>query len=120
MARVDDKTADAAADATPLGSCPRCREFDRAAKVVLERLGLVAPRPVVEEHLLAFPFGLERATAAALERSGELRVTKIGRRKYALRSEVLALVETLAPKRKPPTVETDPRAAYLALVGGQR
>lgn len=56
-------------------------------------------RPVVvhvhqdaPDELVAFPFGLDARTARALVRSGELPSRKLGRRLYARRSDLLALV----------------------------
>ena len=66
-----------------------------ALRVLAEALG-VSGAAAAADALLAFPFGLERAAAAALVRDGVLPAAKIGRRFYARRSDVLALVERLA------------------------
>jgi hypothetical protein len=48
------------------------------------------------DELLAFPFGLEIAAARSLVRQRKLRAAKIGRRVYAKRSDVVALVDAIA------------------------
>jgi hypothetical protein len=48
------------------------------------------------DELVAFPFGFERRAASALVRAGALPTKKIGRRLYARRSDLLALVEDVA------------------------
>ncbi len=49
------------------------------------------------DELVRFPFGLEEAAAAkSLVRSGRLRAVRLGRRLYARRSDVLALVDAAA------------------------
>ena len=45
------------------------------------------------DDLIAFPFGLEVNAARSLIKSGELPARKIGRRWYAKRSAVLALID---------------------------
>lgn len=70
------------------------------------------------DELLEFPFGLEEAAARKLIRAGHLLAAKIGRKLYAKRSDLVALVDKLAsapPKARP--TSADPKAAYLALVG---
>lgn len=52
------------------------------------------------DELLPFPFGIEARTAKQLVRSGKLTAAKLGRRLYARRSDLLALVDRLA---EPPT-----------------
>jgi hypothetical protein len=53
------------------------------------------------DDLIPFPFNLEANAARTLIRSGELRARKIGRRWYAKRSDVLALIDN-APSVAPP------------------
>ena len=70
------------------------------------------------DELLPFPFGLEEdAAAKSLVRTGKLRAVKIGRRLYAKRSDVLALVDKLA--RVEPTKDTAD-TSYAALVARSR
>jgi hypothetical protein len=45
------------------------------------------------DDLLLFPFGLERNAARRLIHRGDLKARKIGRRWYAKRSDVLALID---------------------------
>jgi len=57
-----------------------------------------APTPVPpRDDLLCFPFGLEHNAARPLIKTGEVRARKIGRRWYAKRSDVLALVDHAPP-----------------------
>ncbi len=70
------------------------------------------------DELVAFPFGLEARAARALVRARTLPTRKIGRRVYARRSDLLALVdETPARSQpsRPPTVDVAEaaRAAYV-------
>jgi hypothetical protein len=53
------------------------------------------------DDLVAFPFGLETNAARGLIKSGELRARKIGRRWYAKRSDVLALIDNAPPVAPP-------------------
>lgn len=62
-----------------------------AAFVKLISEGSVAA-PV--DGLVAFPFDLEANAARSLIKSGELRARKIGRKFYAKRSDVLALIDS--------------------------
>ncbi len=78
------------------------------------------PPPSAPDELLPFPFGnLERNAARALIRDGHLPVAKIGRKFYARRSDVLALVERLgeAQVRATPVKGESADEAYLRLVG---
>src|SRR5262249_49800012 len=59
-----------------------------------------AVRVMPPDALIAFPFGLERAAARDLVRGGKLAAAKIGRRTYARRTDVLALVDKLARTSK--------------------
>ena len=68
---------------------PRLVEFARAAVALLHGLRATSGE---NDILVAFPFGLERAAARVLIRSGELSARKIGRAIYARRSDLLALV----------------------------
>jgi hypothetical protein len=63
------------------------------------------------DDLVCFPFGLEDNAARTLIKRGELRARKIGRRWYAKRSDVLALIDA-APFVPPahasgPSLRTD-------------
>jgi len=49
------------------------------------------------DDLVSFPFGLEENAARGLIKSGELPARKIGRRWYAKRSAVLALIDNAPP-----------------------
>jgi hypothetical protein len=79
------------------------------------------------DELVPFPFGFERRAARALVRGGGLATTKIGRRIYARRSALIALVGDAAkPVRDMPTAANDPAAAAreayaspLRAVGGR-
>ena len=73
------------------------------------------PRRAPDE-LLAFPFGLEPRAARALVRAGTLPAAKIGRRTYARRSDVLALVDKLAKK----PAKAEPTSNYAELVASAR
>ncbi len=72
-----------------------------------------AVRLMPPDELLTFPFGLERAAARDVVRSGKLPAAKIGRRTYARRSDVLALVERAAPA-KPEAAAEDAYACAVA------
>jgi hypothetical protein len=78
------------------------------------------PPPGAPDELVPFPFGnIERNAARALMREGHLPVAKIGRKFYARRSDVLALVERLgasAARAKPAKGETASEA-YTRMVG---
>ena len=65
------------------------------------------------DELVAFPFGFERRAASALVRQGKLATKKIGRRSYARRSDVLALVEVPA-KAAPDVAKTTSDATAAA------
>jgi hypothetical protein len=67
------------------------------------------------DELLPFPYGLERNAANRVERDGDLKVARIGRRKYARRSDVLALVDRLA-ERTLRIAEPEPADDYDAIV----
>ena len=79
-----------------------------------------SPPPGAPDELVPFPFGnIERNAARALMREGHLPVAKIGRKFYARRSDVLALVERLgasAARAKPAKGETASEA-YTRMVG---
>lgn len=67
------------------------------------------------DELVAFPFGLERSTARALMRSGKLPHARLGRRDYARRSDVLALVDRdIKPENVPLTGNAKADLASLA------
>jgi len=77
------------------------------------------PAPAPDE-LVPFPFGnLERNAARALIRDGHLPVAKIGRKFYARRSDMLALVERVgaAPERAKPVKGESAAEAYVRMVG---
>ena len=64
------------------------------------------------DELVPFPFGLEANAARSLVASGELVARKLGRKLYARRSAILALVDARPPK--PANDEPDPLAALAA------
>lgn len=66
------------------------------------------------DELIAYPFNIEAKAARYLVRSGKLRAVKIGRRLYARRSDVLALVDTLEPEGKGEPNSDDSYAALVA------
>jgi hypothetical protein len=66
------------------------------------------------DDLLAFPFGFEVAAARSLVRRGKLRAARIGRRVYAKRSDVLALVDALSALEARPDPQTDTYADLVA------
>jgi hypothetical protein len=109
------------------------RDDPRIFAVVAAVVGLVDAlaterRGDVADELVPFPFGFERRAASTLVRQGKLASTKIGRRTYARRSDVLALVsDTAMPAADAPPLATDAataaRAAYaspLRVVRGSR
>lgn len=69
----------------------------------------------VADELVAFPFGLEVAAARALVRDGVLKAAKLGRRLYARRSDVLALVDRLAPTNTQEATADPIEAAYAEM-----
>jgi hypothetical protein len=80
-----------------------------------------AARVEAPDELVAFPFGLEASAASSLVRRGKLRAAKIGRRLYAKRSDVLALVDALAKEPRTTTTIDDGYAAFVARTkGGSR
>ena len=85
------------------------------ARVIADAITALAPQAPPDE-LLSFPFGLEPRAARALVRNGTLTAAKIGRRTYARRSDVLALVDKLAKK----PAKTEPIAGYADLVANAR
>jgi len=79
-----------------------------------------APAPTAPDELVPFPFGqLERNAARALIRDGHLPVVKLGRKFYARRSDVLALVDRLGAEqaRRTPAPRESADDAYLRLTG---
>lgn len=68
------------------------------------------------DELLPFPFGIEARTAKQLVQSGKLAAAKLGRRLYARRSDVLALVDRLATPATAGNVMDD----YAALAANAR
>lgn len=52
------------------------------------------------DELVPFPFGLEARAARALIQRGWLRAARIGRRWYAKRSDLVALVDRMQPMSK--------------------
>ena len=79
-----------------------------------------AQAPTAPDELLPFPFGrLERNAARALIRDGHLPVVKLGRKFYARRSDVLALVDRLGAEqaRRTPVARESADEAYLRMVG---
>lgn len=72
------------------------------------------------DELVPFPFGLEEKRAAKwLVQKRKLATVKLGRRVYARRSDVLALVETLASD-EPANDAPDTYAAVVARSRGKR
>ena len=79
-----------------------------------------APPPTAPDELIPFPFGkLERNAARTLMRDGHLPVVKLGRKFYARRSDVLALVEKLGAQqaRRSPMFHESADEAYLRMAG---
>jgi Helix-turn-helix domain len=66
------------------------------------------------DALIPFPFGLEKNAARRLIASGELRARKLGRRWFARRSDVLALVDA-APAAPAATGGGDVQADLAAI-----
>jgi hypothetical protein len=66
------------------------------------------------DELLAYPFGLERRAAGALVRQGALTTRKIGRKLYARRSDVVALVAASPAPATAPTAAPANDAASAA------
>lgn len=98
------------------GNVPRVSTTQEGSTMIIR---IEAASPVLApDELVAFPFGLEGKAAKALVRNGTLPTARIGRRTYARRSDVLALVEKLASRRAPPVESTDvsPEAAYARMV----
>jgi len=78
------------------------------------------PPSAAPDELVPFPFGnFERNASRALMRDGHLPVAKIGRKFYARRSDVLALVERVgvAKERAKPAKRESADEAYLRMVG---
>jgi hypothetical protein len=93
----------------------------RAAADLLE----VPPPAGVPDALVASPFGLEAEAARTLVRTGRLKTAKIGRKRYAKRSDVLALVDVLADEEaaalaSKPVPGSSVREGYLQLVGARK
>lgn len=77
-------------------------------------LRIEAPSRVeAPDDLIPFPFGLEAGAARKVVRDRVLRAARIGRRLYARRSDVLALVDKLASPAPEPS---DVDEAYRAVV----
>ena len=76
------------------------------------------------DELVPFPFGLEAAAATKLVKSGVLKAAKIGRKLFARRSDLLALVDrlasTAASTMKETTTEDTYAAAVVALAGRRK
>lgn len=103
------------------GNGPRVSTTQEGATTIVR---IEAPRSTLApDELVAFPFGLEARAARALVNDGTLTAAKIGRRLYAKRSEIVALVDKLSAKAvvvaKPTTVE-DHYATMVASSGGRR
>ncbi len=70
---------------------------------------------VAPDELMEFPFGLEAEAARRLMRSGDLPHAKLGRKWYAKRSDVLALVDMFKTPPKPaPSADVTTHLANLA------
>lgn len=87
---------------------------DGAALII--RVEAAAPM-LAPDGLVVFPFGLEKSAARALVAKGTLRTAKIGRLRYAKRSDIVALVDKLAAI---PAAKGDVQADYTALVKSAR
>lgn len=77
------------------------------------------------DEAIPFPYGLERAAARQLEREGRIATAKIGRRRYARRSAVLAAIDAIAAEQSTQHATVKPKpddttGSYLALVGGSK
>lgn len=85
-------------------------------EAIAEALATTTDSALEPDALVAFPFGLEARTARALVNSGELRSRKIGRKTYALASDLTALVMNAPAKPSAPA----PADSYQALVAKAR
>jgi hypothetical protein len=93
------------------------------AAALVELLGALGMEQQHEppDELVPFPFGFERRAAQALVREGRLATTKIGRRTYARRSAVLALVgNPVEQTTGPGHGANDPAAAAREAYPSQR
>jgi hypothetical protein len=105
---------------------PRVRAVAAALVGLVDALSIERDAGPGVDELLAFPFGLERRAASALVRRGTIATVRLGRRLYARRSDLLALVQLTPEPTEPPAVvgaAEAARAAYarpLRVVGGRR
>lgn len=107
----------------------KVQPFEHIARIirtqicVLEAIAEAIATPVDSalnpDALVAFPFGLEARTARALVNSGELRSRKIGRKTYALATDLAALVMN-APAKPSAPVPADSYRALVAKARGRR
>lgn len=74
---------------------------DTLAALVSQVADAIAERVNAPDALVVLPDVLEQAACMRLVREGALPACKIGRKWYARRSDVLALVEKLRPIAKP-------------------
>jgi hypothetical protein len=83
---------------------------------------VIRPAPMAApDELIVFPFGFEAEGARTLIRNNTLRTAKIGRKRYAKRSDLLALVDRLADEEAAaratkPATNDDAAAGYAKLV----
>lgn len=94
-------------------------EVEQGGRPVAVRIYQLPP-----DELVAFPFGLDAKTARGLVRRGELPSRKLGRKLYARRSDVLALVPPKAAMavdlaKSVRSMADGPRAALARKVGGR-
>lgn len=96
---------------------PRAK-LHAALDAMLDAAAAVAP--VAADEAIQFPFGLETNAARELVRTGRIGTAKIGRKRYARRSAVLAALDAIAAEQERAAKAGDAQASYLALVGGGR
>ena len=72
------------------------------------------------DDLVPFPFGLEKNAARRLIKTGELRARKLGRRYYAKRSDLLALIDAAPPVAPARASGTDLRGDLATLAARER
>lgn len=97
---------------------PRITAVQSHDGAIIVRVEAVAP-VAAPDALEPFPFGLEVAAATKLVKDGTLPAAKIGRKLYAKRSDIVALVDKLAV---PVRAETDDGygAAVVAMASRRR
>lgn len=103
--RSDDRTSHRVVASSP------------SENVILLRIEIAQPSAAPDD-VIEFPFGFEKTAARKLVRKGILKTTKIGRRIYARRSAVLALVDNNRSSKAGSDVDID--TAYRRLVRRSR